>query len=531
MLFIAALFVSCLVTLLLARYAWVRRDAPTARAVAVMMAGVSWWTLCYALELLHSSAPGLAPEPGALPLFWFRLMFIGVVLLPASFLVFVLLYTGVKERISASLITLLAVEPVLVVLVALTDGTFHDWFLAGFTSDSGQPFRGGPAFWLHALYSYVVTLAAYVLLIRFIIQSRSYRKQAALLLFGGMVSSLANILTILRALPEPLQGLDISPFGFLVTAVLMLLNIRKQGFLDVMPIARSLVFEHMADGVLVADARGRLVDRNPAARQFFESDGRRLLRGEMVGELVPGLLQGHQFTPELEANGRILSVQRNLFRTGTGKLRGIVYVFRDVTELKRTEADLREKLERIEELRNALKEESIRDPLTGLYNRRWLDEVLEREIPRALREQRPLTFCIMDLDHFKRVNDDWGHDVGDRILVALAKLLQDGSRKQDVAARFGGEEFVLVLPGIDPQSALEVVGRLRSAFSDMDFSPGGPVRLTFSAGLACVPGHASDRETLFRMADRALYQAKEQGRDRVVIATADDGNLESGESA
>lgn len=112
-------------------------------------------------------------------------MFIGVVLLPASFLVFVLLYTGVKERISASLITLLAVEPVLVVLVALTDGTFHDWFLAGFTSDSGQPFRGGPAFWLHALYSYVVTLAAYVLLIRFIIQSRSYRKQAALLLFGG----------------------------------------------------------------------------------------------------------------------------------------------------------------------------------------------------------------------------------------------------------------------------------------------------------------------------------------------------------
>ncbi|MCK7544884.1 diguanylate cyclase, partial [Marinobacter bryozoorum] len=293
---------------------------------------------------------------------------------------------------------------------------------------------------------------------------------------------------------------------------------------------RTLVFQHMTDGVLVTDGHGRLVDSNPSARHLLAGTGQPFERGEPVQEFIPGLYSGREVASEIELDGRTLNVKKNVFHGTSGKVRGVIYSFRDVTDLKQKEADLREKLERIEELRNALKEESIRDPLTGLYNRRWLDEVLEHEIPRALREQRPLTFCILDLDHFKRVNDKWGHDVGDRILVALAKLLQDGSRKQDVAARFGGEEFVLVLPGLDPEGALEVIGRLRGEFSAMDFSPGGPERLTFSAGLACVPEHASEREALFRLADRALYQAKDEGRDRAVIAALADG-AGAGESA
>lgn len=532
MLYIAALFVSFLVTLFLARYAWIRREIPAARAVAVMMVGVSWWTLFFAIQLLHGAFPEAIPQPENMPLFWFRLMFIGVGLLPASFLVFVLLYTGIQDRVSRRLVGFLAIEPVLVVLAALTDGFFHDWFLGGFIPGSDSEFLGGPAFWLHTLYSYLLAFVAYGVLIRFIIRSRAYRVQAILLLLGGMASSGANIMTILKWVPASLEGMDVSPFGFLVTAVVMLLNVRSQGFLDVMPIARSLVFHHMTDGVLVTDGHGRLVDSNPSARQLLEGTGKSFVRGGSVQKFLPVLFSGRHVVSELEVDGRVLNVRKNVFHGKSGKVRGVIYSFRDVTELKQTEAALREKLERIEELRNALKEESIRDPLTGLYNRRWLDEVLEHEIPRALRENRPLTFCIIDLDRFKRVNDDWGHDVGDRVLVALAKLLQDGSRKQDVAARFGGEEFVLVLPGLDPESAREVVGRLKGEFAALDFRPNGPGRLTFSAGLACVPGHASDREALFRMADRALYQAKDEGRDRVVIASMPKrGEPEASESA
>ncbi|MFW5825590.1 MAG: diguanylate cyclase, partial [Marinobacter sp.] len=518
MLFIAALFLSCLVTLFLARYAWARSDVPTARAVTVLMLGISWWTLCYALALLNGVVPELIPEPPGMPVFWFRMMFVGVVLIPASFLIFMLQYTGTRERIRPRLVVVLSIMPVLTVFFALTDGTFHKLFLGDFAADDGPgDFRGGPVFLLHIVYSYLLSLVAYVLLIRFIIQTPAYRTQAILLLIGTGASTAANVMTILQAVPDALKGLDISPFGFFITAVVMFINIRKEGFLDVMPIARSVVFENMADGILVTDAAGRLVDRNPAALKLFESGNRSLGRGHHITDLVPELFEDGKQLSEVETGGRVLSVQHDRFFGASGAVRGHVYGFRDVTELKETEAHLREQLASNEALREALKEESIRDPLTGLYNRRWLDEVLEREIPRALREKQPLTFCIIDLDHFKQVNDNWGHDAGDRILVTLARLLQEGSRKQDVAARFGGEEFVLVLPGLDGERAREVVERLKSRFGEQDFGPDGPANLTFSAGLACVPAHACDRETLLRLADRALYRAKDEGRDRGVI--------------
>ncbi len=519
MLFVAALFVSCLVTLMLARYAWARRDVPTAKAVTAMMLGISWWTFFYALELLHHAVPEVVPAPDSTPLFWFRLMFIGAGTLPAAFLLFVIQYTGTKEHIRPRTVLLLSIVPTSIVLIALTDGIFHSWFLAGFSPGTSEQFTGGPAFWFHVLYSYLLAFVAYGLLVRFMIQNPAYRLQALLLLVGGLASSLANIMTILKLLPEALEGLDLSPFGFLFTTLVMFVNIRKVGFLDVMPIARSLVFEHMADGVLVTDASGRLVDRNPAARYLFETPEHQITRGQNIQGFLPDLMTNGELAREIEINGKILSVQHNKFYNDGGSLRGQVFGFRDVTELKRTEANLREQLAANEELRKALKEESIRDPLTGLFNRRWLDEVLDREIARALREQQELSLCVIDVDHFKRVNDTWGHEVGDRVLVALASLLQQESRKHDVVARFGGEEFVLVLPGLGAEKAKEVLERMNANFQTMDFGLDGLAGLTFSAGVASVAGNARDRQTLLKQADQALYQAKEAGRDRVVLQT------------
>lgn len=525
MLFVSALFVSCLVTLVMTVFAWRRRDVRTASAIAVLVGGLSWWTFCYALEILHVRYPSVVPTLFGDDLFWFRLMFLGVVVLPAALLIFVLQYTGYRQRIGLRFITILSIVPVLCMAANFTEGLGHQLFMGGFEPGGEESFKGGPAFWLHALYSYSVMLIAYVLLVRFAIQNRQYRWQAILFLTGNSVVWVLNAMTIMQWVPESLGKLDLSSFGFLVATMFMALNIRRQGFLDLMPVARSMVFERIADAVLVTDRHGRLLDSNPAANALFSEAGVDISRGVVIDQALPGLFSNGIPIEEFElrsvddTGNRVwnLDVRKTDLQSRQGHMRGHVYGFRDVTDLKNIEDSLRQQLASNEELRKALKEESIRDPLTGLYNRRWLDEVLEKEIPRALRERQPLSFCVIDLDHFKQVNDNWGHDVGDAVLVALARLLKDGSRKHDVAARFGGEEFVLVLPGLDATRAKEVVERLLEAFAALSFSSGGLSALTFSAGVATVPEQATDRENLFKMADRALYQAKEAGRNRVVI--------------
>jgi diguanylate cyclase (GGDEF)-like protein/PAS domain S-box-containing protein len=161
---------------------------------------------------------------------------------------------------------------------------------------------------------------------------------------------------------------------------------------------------------------------------------------------------------------------------------------------------------------------STTDPLTSLSNRRHFDAAAKLEIIRARRYGRPLSAVMLDLDHFKRVNDNFGHAVGDRVLVAVAGLCLGLARKSDLKARMGGEEFCLLLPETPAESARVLAERLRADIEALPFDDDGrSFGITASMGIAgYVPG--DDLETLIGRADRALYQAKESGRNRVVVA-------------
>ncbi len=174
-------------------------------------------------------------------------------------------------------------------------------------------------------------------------------------------------------------------------------------------------------------------------------------------------------------------------------------------------------------LDGALREQerlAVTDGLTGLYNRRFFEEVLRLEVDRAHRLGGQLALLVADLDHFKRVNDAHGHQSGDDVLAEAAARLQRALRDSDVLARYGGEEFVIILPGADAQVALEIAERCRLALSGtpVRVHSGARLDLTGSFGLACLSADAGDVDTLIRSADRALYAAKDQGRDRVVVA-------------
>jgi diguanylate cyclase (GGDEF)-like protein len=169
-------------------------------------------------------------------------------------------------------------------------------------------------------------------------------------------------------------------------------------------------------------------------------------------------------------------------------------------------------------LREALRQLSIVDPLTGLYNRRYMDETLHRELSRALRKSTPLSLIVLDIDHFKKINDLFGHDAGDAVLRSLAVQLKREVRESDVACRFGGEEFVLILTECDRSAALAKAQKIADDVRQLDVRYGSQAigRITASFGIATFPEDGDNAEAILKAADQAVYVAKNCGCDRVV---------------
>ncbi|MBJ6799142.1 diguanylate cyclase [Geomonas propionica] len=176
------------------------------------------------------------------------------------------------------------------------------------------------------------------------------------------------------------------------------------------------------------------------------------------------------------------------------------------------------------QMREQLRELSIRDPLTSLLNRRHMEESLLREISRASRTKQPLSVVMLDVDHFKNFNDAFGHEAGDHVLKEVGQLLQKNVRDSDIACRFGGEEFTLILPEADCDIALEICNRIRNSVKELQVVVGRQHvgHVTISAGISVFPSDGDTIQQLLAIADEALYEAKEKGRDRVIASCSSD---------
>lgn len=170
-------------------------------------------------------------------------------------------------------------------------------------------------------------------------------------------------------------------------------------------------------------------------------------------------------------------------------------------------------------LREALQHQSVRDPLTQLYNRRYLVESFERELARARRNQVYIGVVLIDIDHFKRYNDTYGHDGGDALLREFGSFFKNQCRREDIACRYGGEEFVMVMPGIDEQDLLNRCEDIRNKTKLLKIEHRGQKlgTITISIGAALFPMHGESPDSLINAADTAMYAAKHRGRDQVVL--------------
>jgi len=178
------------------------------------------------------------------------------------------------------------------------------------------------------------------------------------------------------------------------------------------------------------------------------------------------------------------------------------------------------------QLRETLREQSIRDPLTRLFNRRFLEEALERELQIASRKKQAIAVLFLDLDHFKKFNDAFGHDAGDKVLQSLADLFRTFFRSTDICCRYGGEEFAIILPESSAKDAAvradalrtEIKG-LRLQYKKQNLGP-----LSLSVGVAAFPEHALGSDELLKIADLCLYESKARGRDVVTVASLKTGD-------
>ncbi|MFI0458334.1 MAG: GGDEF domain-containing protein [Candidatus Thiodiazotropha endolucinida] len=172
------------------------------------------------------------------------------------------------------------------------------------------------------------------------------------------------------------------------------------------------------------------------------------------------------------------------------------------------------------ETEERLKQQATHDPLTGLYNRKELETRLTREIARCIRYNHRLSVFMLDIDHFKRVNDQYGHQIGDTVLTNLTSLLERSIRKSDFSARYGGEEFVIVLSETPLDQAKDLAERLRKQVADhsIRLENNAEINLTISIGVATYPDHAESLKELLKAADMAMYAAKKAGRNQVKTA-------------
>ncbi len=284
------------------------------------------------------------------------------------------------------------------------------------------------------------------------------------------------------------------------------------------------IFESSIQGIYRSTPEGRFLDLNPAmARIFGYTDPEEMLDNvkDIGQDLFLCRSRRQSFLQALRHSGVLKDYLLELRRRDNSTIwvevctRGIFDAAGRLIEMEGLVADVTEKRRMLRELENLAR----RDGLTGLWNRRYFFELGQREILRAARERSPLALVFFDADHFKRINDTYGHEVGDKVLTDIAQLGLRQLREVDIFGRMGGEEFAVLLPETPYAGALLVAERLRGCFASHALQlPQGPVRFTASFGVAMLCRETPCVESLLRRADDALYEAKRCGRNRVCPA-------------
>ena len=512
--------------------AWLRRSvAPATKPFTGLMIAIA----LYATAAAFSTA-ATSPETFTR---WLTLESILSNIVTVLFFTFTLKFTHHRNWLTRRRHLLIWMVPLLNMGLTLTNGWHRSiWtHLTQFEAAHNilfKPHHGAGYLWLAAWF-YLYTLTGALLVMRTAQQApKLYRQQARTVVISTLPPLIAGTLHVLEVLPP---GVNLLPMSFLLTGCVYFTTLFRYRLFDLLPIARDVLIEKMTDSIIVLDSAGRILDINPSAQRLVQpgtvtARSHQALLGQPIASVLahwPSLLRhcrGHENKevlitlcqqPLRHLNLRLRQLQGKQHQP-TGKL----IILRDVSaeyqakiELHKANQFLASRLREIEALQGQLKEQAIRDGLTGLFNRRYFEEAMLAEFTKARRAKTPLAVILIDIDHFKQVNDTYGHQAGDCVLQVFANVIKSHIRNSDIACRYGGEEFIIALPGLSLESAYQRAERLRLAFKETCIQfKGKTIQVTISSGVGALPEYEGDRDGLISSVDKALYLAKEKGRDR-----------------
>jgi diguanylate cyclase (GGDEF)-like protein/PAS domain S-box-containing protein len=484
-----------------------RRPGNAWRDLAAAGFSVTWWCAGQTAWLLA--------EPEQRPIVA-QFQYFGIALTPPLWLMTSLAFVGRGDWLTPGRRLLLLVIPVLSIVAAFTNDSHHLlWRRFVMGPGPGQvEIQYGGWFVVHTIYSYIMAAIGTLILAARFAASPLYRAQLFVVLMGpGLV--LAMNLTYLTA--RGALAIDPTPASFAIMFFGVAWAMVRHHLFELLPLARGVTLEGLQDGMIVLDDQGRIVDTNPAARALMGAAGKDPL-GARLSDLIPALDGTEEDKPLQElswADGRRFQVRRS--RVGTAQ--GAVILLRDMTSERNAQEELLRAQEKLREANRDLERLALTDSLTGLANRRSLSRKLEEEFARARRHGRALSFVMMDIDHFKQINDTHGHATGDRVLESVGRALEGVIRPGDTAARLGGEEFGVLLSETTLDEAVEATERIRDVLRSLPHeTPDGAgiaVRLSFGV-TTLLPSDAGPADLLAR-ADGALYRTKAAGRDGITV--------------
>jgi diguanylate cyclase (GGDEF)-like protein len=497
-----------------------RRGTPAAIALVVFMVSLTGCCLTELVVLLSNT--GFLPP--ALLFAAFAPIIPISAMMPAGLWAMSQAVANQDWRPSRRVLATLSIHPVLAILVVALNGNDGPLYrVARHTGAAWPSFTPRSLFVPYLAILYLVMIWTCVTLVRaWWHGSPLQRRQAGAMLVAILVPIPANLVTL--SMP-PGTIPDLTPLSYVATGLISGYALLRYGLLRLVPVARGLVLDRLRDAVIVISHDDRLIDVNQAGDRLLRASRPDLppsLSGLPFDQILPaqrparvqstGQGADGEYEVDLPTGRVILDIRLEDLTDRRGRSLGTVIVLRDITELYR--------------LREHLAEQAVRDELTGLYNRRHLLATLEGELAVRDADRSDLCVVMIDIDHFKSVNDQHGHLVGDALLAAIARTLADGVREDDIVARYGGEEFAILLPGVCLEQALDRTQDLRRQCAAVKvITAAGPVSRTVSAGVVSVRDLATHNgdgcatpQTLLRAADQALYLAKNAGRNQVVAA-------------